>query len=202
MILVIDNYDSFTYNLVHGLAAASSQSDIRVVRCDDIDARLAAESNPSHIVISPGPCTPSEAGASVDVIRSLAGQVPILGVCLGHQCIAAAFGMAVIRAEAPVHGHTGVVEHDGRGVFAGIPDRCAAARYHSLVVDEGSVGAGWDVSAWTIEQRPGMAARRLVMGLRRRWGEPGRAPLEGIQFHPESFLTEHGPAMLRNFVRG
>ncbi|MBX3357790.1 MAG: aminodeoxychorismate/anthranilate synthase component II [Phycisphaeraceae bacterium] len=198
MILVIDNYDSFTFNLVHGLAAASPDEDVRVVRCDRIDARTAAKMEPTHIVISPGPCTPAEAGLSVDVIHSLAGRVPILGVCLGHQCIAAAFGMAVVRADEPVHGHTGVVRHDGRGLFDGIHDRCVAARYHSLIVDESTVGHGWEVSAWMDGRDPG---RRLIMGLRRRWDRPGLAPLDGIQFHPESFLTEDGPRILRNFMR-
>jgi anthranilate synthase/aminodeoxychorismate synthase-like glutamine amidotransferase len=199
LILVIDNYDSFTWNLVHRLAEAEPslrEGDIRVIRNDelrppDIEA-LGGGAGPSHIVISPGPCTPREAGASVDMVRAFAGRVPILGVCLGHQCIAEAFGMRVERHACIVHGKPWTVHHDGRGVFAGLPDGITAARYHSLIVREGDIGREWEVSAWAED-----GGGRVVMGMRLRGAG---APLEGVQFHPESFMTPDGVRMLRTFL--
>jgi para-aminobenzoate synthetase component 2 len=199
LILVIDNYDSFTWNLVHRLAEAEPslrREDIRVVRNDELRpadvASLDRGAGPSHVIISPGPCTPREAGLSVELVRQFAGRVPILGVCLGHQCIAEAFGIRVEPHVDVVHGKPWAIRHDGRGVFAGVPDPLIAARYHSLIVREEDVGAGWEVSAWAEENRG-----RIVMGLRSR--EAG-APLEGVQFHPESFMTPDGARILRNFV--
>jgi anthranilate synthase/aminodeoxychorismate synthase-like glutamine amidotransferase len=205
VILVIDNYDSFTWNLVQAVGTLHPGADVRVVRNDRIDGAAAEALSPSHIIVSPGPCTPQEAGASVEVIRRLAGRVPILGVCLGHQCIAAAFGMMVRPCERPMHGMTSAVHHDGRGIFAGVASPLPAARYHSLVVEERSVPRGWEVSAWTEDPDGG----RVVMGLRRARSDPDgaaqgpgarAAPLDGVQFHPESFLTPAGPRLLANFL--
>jgi anthranilate synthase/aminodeoxychorismate synthase-like glutamine amidotransferase len=208
VILIIDNYDSFTWNLVHGLAeadAALTERDIVVVRNDavsvaDVEAMDGGRA-PSHIVTSPGPCTPREAGVSGEIVRAFAGRVPILGVCLGHQCIAEAFGMPVSWHPVVVHGKTSEVWHDGRGLFAGVESPLVAARYHSLVVTE--VGEGWEVSAWCEETdlaEPRSVPRRVVMGIRRVWPTAGYAPLEGVQFHPESFMTPAGCAILRNFL--
>ena len=213
MILVIDNYDSFTYNLVQRLGEIDPALPVEVVRNDRISAAQVADMRPRGVVISPGPCTPLESGVSIDIVRSLAGRVPILGVCLGHQCLGAAHGMSVARHTTPVHGKASLIHHDGRGLFEGLPSPFQAARYHSLVVLEDSVppvdatDGGWEISAWTDEapDRPGTRPRRVVMGLRRVWppnaGAPAPAMLEGVQFHPESFLTPLGPALLANFLR-
>ena len=210
MILLVDNYDSFTWNLVQRLGeldpSLDLDRDLRVVRNDQITGDQAktidAGGPPSHAIISPGPCTPSESGNSPDVIRSLAGTVPVLGVCLGHQCIGATGGMRIVQHAIPVHGKTGLVQHDNAGVFAGLPDPFQATRYHSLVIDPESVSRslaeGWALSAWTDEVLPDGGTRQVVMGLRRDWD---RAPLEGVQFHPESFLTTEGPRLLANFLR-
>ncbi|MFZ2872893.1 MAG: aminodeoxychorismate/anthranilate synthase component II [Phycisphaerales bacterium] len=215
MILLIDNYDSFTWNLVQRLGEIDRSlvvgKDLLVVRNDEIDAARAGRLNggrgPSRVIISPGPCTPKEAGCSAEIIGAFAGRVPVLGVCLGHQTIADMHGMTVTRHAIPVHGKTSPVHHDGRGVFAGLPSPFDATRYHSLVVLPETIPSapagedGWEVSAWTDE--PDLATggiRRVVMGLRRRWADPGRAPLEGVQFHPESFLTRDGPLLLANFL--
>ena len=220
MILVIDNYDSFTYNLVQRLgeiAVAETEDaegrvsrrtalDLRVVRNDKITADEAEAMAPTHIIISPGPCTPREAGVSPDIIRRFAGRIPVLGVCLGHQCIGDMHGMTVTRHAIPMHGKTSPIFHDNQGVFAGLPSPFIATRYHSLVVLPETVPAqGWAVSAWTDETTESGATRRVVMGLRREWGADAsapqrRAPLEGVQFHPESFLTLEGPRLLRNFL--
>jgi anthranilate synthase/aminodeoxychorismate synthase-like glutamine amidotransferase len=215
VILLIDNYDSFTWNLVQRLGeldpSLEPDRDLLVVRNDrmtpDEAERLAGGRGPTHVIISPGPCTPREAGVSSAIIARFAGRVPVLGVCLGHQCMGDLNGMAVVRHARPMHGKTSPVHHDGRGLFAGLPSPITAMRYHSLVVEAGSVpagtdaeGHGWDVSAWTDEDGDNGAMRRVVMGLRRRWAEPGHAPLEGVQFHPESFMTPEGPRLLANFL--
>jgi anthranilate synthase/aminodeoxychorismate synthase-like glutamine amidotransferase len=210
VILLIDNYDSFTWNLVQRLGEIDPSIDLRVVRNDQITPGQAEALSPSHIIISPGPCTPREAGVSGDIIRNFAGRVPILGVCLGHQCIGDIHGMTVTRHAVPMHGKTSPIQHDGRGIFAGLGNPFTATRYHSLVVLADTIpppdsGGGWAVSAWCDEPLPGPDAgtRRVVMGLRRLWppNAPHRAPLEGVQFHPESFLTVEGPRLLANFLR-
>lgn len=214
MILLIDNYDSFTWNIVQGLGAISPSlregHDLCVVRNDDLAAAtietIDAGGPPSGIIISPGPCTPAEAGISNDVIARFMGRVPLLGVCLGHQCMAAGAGMRVARHASPVHGKTSMVHHDGLGVFAGMPNPFEAARYHSLAVDETTVPPsqpgrdGWRVSAWCEERDEHGRPRRVVMGLRRTFADAPRAPCEGVQFHPESFMTLHGPRLLANFL--
>ncbi len=201
MILLIDNYDSFTYNLVQRLGEIDAGLDLRVVRNDRITPDEAAALSPSHIIISPGPCTPKEAGVSSAIIRRFAGRVPILGVCLGHQCMGDLHGMTVTRHTVPMHGKTSQIHHDNLGVFAGLSNPFVATRYHSLVVLPETVPEGWVVSAWC-EEGEGSRAKRVVMGLRRAWGtdEPNRAPMEGVQFHPESFLTVEGPKLLKNFL--
>ncbi len=216
MILLIDNYDSFTWNLVQRLGeidpALEPGRDLVVVRNDKITPDEAEQmdggAGPTHIVISPGPCTPNEAGISSAIIERFAGRVPILGVCLGHQCMGAVHGMTVGRHEVAVHGKTSPVHHDGRGVFEGIASPTTAMRYHSLVIEAGTIpttpdadGNAWEVSAWTDEDDGKGGTRRVVMGLRRVWADKTRAPLEGVQFHPESFMTDDGPAMLANFLR-
>ena len=185
MILVIDNYDSFTYNLVQYLGELGAEVD--VVRNDAaaVDELLARW--PDRLVVSPGPCTPAEAGVSTPGIASLAGRIPILGVCLGHQCIGAALGAQVVRGRAPVHGKTSRIYHDGRTIFTGLPSPLVGTRYHSLVIDEAGLPECLEVSARTED--------RVVMGVRHR-----TALVEGVQFHPESVLTEHGRAILRNFL--
>ena len=191
MLLLIDNYDSFTWNLVQRFGEIDPALRVEVIRNDAIDAAGALALHPTHLVISPGPCTPRESGACPAIIAALRGRVPILGVCLGHQTIGDLHGMVVERNDIPVHGKTSQVHHDGRGVFAGLPDPFEATRYHSLVVRRDTVPADFEVSAWT--------ARGEVMGLR--WKSPaGAAPMEGVQFHPESFLTVEGPKLLGNFL--
>ena len=185
-VLVIDNYDSFTYNLVQ--AIGSMGHDLEVFRNDRIAPAEIAARAPDRLVVSPGPCTPHEAGVSCAAIRELAGKVPILGVCLGHQCIAEVFGAKVVRAGRIMHGKTSMIKHDGRGVFRGLPDPFEATRYHSLLVPEETVPECLEVSARTADQGE-------VMGLRHR-----KLPVEGVQFHPESFLTAEGPRLLANFL--
>ncbi len=215
MILLIDNYDSFTWNLVQRFAELDRSlavgRDLRVVRNDEITPEAIERMDnglpPSHIVISPGPCTPKEAGVSSEVIERFAGRVPILGVCLGHQCMADVGGMTVARHDIQVHGKTSQVHHDGRGVFAGLTDPFEATRYHSLVVLPRTIPPptsgrdGWEVSAWTLERTPEGGERKVVMGLRRVFADASREPMEGVQFHPESFLTREGPRLLANFLR-
>jgi anthranilate synthase/aminodeoxychorismate synthase-like glutamine amidotransferase len=214
LILLIDNYDSFTWNLVQRLGELDRSLDVGrdllVARNDKITPdeaeRLDANRGPSHIIISPGPCTPAEAGVSSAIIQRFAGRVPILGVCLGHQCIGATHGMTVARHTIPMHGKTSPISHDGRGVFHGLSNPFTATRYHSLVVLANSIPLpmpgqdAWAVSAWTDEDDGKGGRRRVVMGLRRNWADPSMAPLEGVQFHPESFLTEEGPLLLANFL--
>jgi len=192
MLLVIDNYDSFTYNLVQYLGELGQ--DVRVVRNDEIAVGDIAALAPSHIVISPGPCTPNEAGISLATIHAYAGKIPILGVCLGHQSIGQAFGGKVIRAGEVMHGKTSMMAHDDRGVFAGLPNPFEATRYHSLVVERSSLPDCLEISA----EVAGQEGHGEIMGLRHK-----TLPIEGVQFHPESFLTLVGKDLLRNFlVRG
>jgi anthranilate synthase/aminodeoxychorismate synthase-like glutamine amidotransferase len=189
MILVIDNYDSFTYNLVQYIGELGNE--IAVHRNDEISLDEVEAMHPDRIVISPGPCTPHEAGISLDVIRRFAGQMPILGVCLGHQAIGEAFGGKVVRAANLMHGKTSSVEHDGKTVFRNIPSPITATRYHSLIVEEKSLPAELEISA-TCRDRDGT---RVIMGLRHR-----KFPVEGVQFHPESVLTDQGKQLVRNFL--
>lgn len=214
MILLIDNYDSFTWNLVQRLGELDRSlrvgRDLLVVRNDQITPDQAAELDtgrgPSRVIISPGPCTPKEAGCSAAIIERFAGRVPVLGVCLGHQTMADMHGMTVARHAVPMHGKTSPIHHDGRGLFAGLSNPFEATRYHSLVVLPHTIPPrepgrdGWEVSAWTLERDESGGERRVVMGLRRAWADPARKPLEGVQFHPESFLTPEGPRLLANFL--
>lgn len=190
MILMLDNYDSFTYNLVQYLQALGAE--VRVERNDALSVEEIAKLAPERIVISPGPCTPNEAGVSLEVIEKLGHNTPILGVCLGHQSIGQAYGGKVIRAGRIMHGKTSRIRHEGKGVFAGLPDAYEATRYHSLVVEKASLPDSLEVTAWT-ENDDGSFEE--IMGLRHR-----QFPVEGVQFHPESILTEHGHALLKNFL--
>ena len=190
MLLMIDNYDSFTWNLVQYLQALGAE--VKVVRNDELTVAQIDALAPDRIVISPGPCTPNEAGVSVGVIEALGARVPILGVCLGHQSIGQAYGGRVVRAGRIMHGKTSPIRHAGQGVFANLPDGYEATRYHSLVVERDSLPASLEVTAWT-EHDDGSVEE--IMGLRHR-----EHPVEGVQFHPESILTEHGHALLKNFL--
>jgi anthranilate synthase component 2 len=190
VILMLDNYDSFTWNLVQYLQALGAE--VKVVRNDELSVDEIEALDPSGIVISPGPCTPNEAGVSLELIRRLGDRIPILGVCLGHQSIGQAYGGDVIRAGRIMHGKTSRIRHAGRGVFAGLPDGYEATRYHSLVVDRNTLPEALEVTAWT-ENDDGSIEE--IMGLRHR-----DFPVEGVQFHPESILTEHGHALLKNFL--
>lgn len=189
-LLMIDNYDSFTYNLVQYLGELGA--DVRVYRNDRISVDEIEQSAPDHIVISPGPCTPNEAGISMDVIRAFAGKIPILGVCLGHQSIGQVFGGRIIRAKQVMHGKTSMVHHHGAGVFQGLPNPFEATRYHSLVIEQQTLPSCLEVTAWTAGEGGGMDT---IMGVRHR-----EFAVEGVQFHPESILTQHGHAMLKNFL--
>ncbi len=190
MLLMIDNYDSFTFNLVQYLGELGEE--VRVIRNDALTLGEIRALQPSAIVISPGPGTPDESGVSLEVLRELGGVVPILGVCLGHQAIGQVFGGRVIRAKEIMHGKTSPMHHRGAGVFAGLPNPFEATRYHSLVVEQSSLPACLEITAWT-EHADGTLDE--IMGLRHR-----SLPIEGVQFHPESILTQHGHAMLRNFL--
>ncbi len=185
MLLVIDNYDSFTYNLVQYLGELGQRVEVR--RNDAISVGEVRDWKPERIVVSPGPCTPNEAGISVELIRTLAGQIPILGVCLGHQCIGAAFGGEIVRASRIMHGKTSPIEHDDRTVFRGLSNPFEATRYHSLVIERASIPECLEISAWTREGE--------IMGVRHR-----ELAVEGIQFHPESILTVEGKQLLANFL--
>jgi anthranilate synthase component 2 len=189
-ILMIDNYDSFTYNLVQYFGELGQ--DVKVVRNDALTVDEIVALNPDRIVISPGPCTPNEAGVSLAVITRLAGQVPILGVCLGHQSLGQAFGGEVVRARRIMHGKTSPIRHGGQGVFRGLPDPFEATRYHSLVVRRETLPDCLEVTAWTENDDGSMDE---IMGLRHR-----TLAVEGVQFHPESILTQHGHDLLRNFL--
>jgi anthranilate synthase/aminodeoxychorismate synthase-like glutamine amidotransferase len=193
MIVIIDNYDSFTYNLVQrlgeiGLEQPALRHEIAVHRNDQITVDQLDAMKPTHLLISPGPCTPREAGISNDAVRHFQGRIPVLGVCLGHQCIGHAFGAVVRRADRIMHGKTSEIHHDNRTIFEGLANPFTATRYHSLMVDPATLSANFEVSAWT-DQRECMALRHKTV------------PLEGVQFHPESFLTLEGTKLLANFLR-
>ncbi len=199
MILLIDNYDSFTYNLVQRIGELDASVALHVVRNDRITVDEAVAMEPSYVIVSPGPCTPREAGVSGDVIEVFAGRVPVLGVCLGHQTIGERFGMTVDRHVKLMHGKTSPIHHDGRTIFSGLSDPFIATRYHSLVILRDTFdGDRFEVSAWCDDD-----GAEVVMGLRAKPGvlPGGDAPLEGVQFHPESFLTEEGPRLLANFLQ-
>ncbi len=190
MILLIDNYDSFTYNLVQYLGELGATVEVRrndQVRVEEIEALA-----PERIVISPGPCTPTDAGISIELVRHFAGKVPLLGVCLGHQAIGEAFGGTVVRAKNLMHGKTSRVEHDGKTIFKGLTSPMTATRYHSLIVADDQLPTELEVSAYTVERD----GTRVIMGLRHR-----RFPIEGVQFHPESVLTDEGKKLVDNFLR-
>lgn len=192
MILMIDNYDSFTYNLVQYFGELGA--DVKVVRNDEITIAEIAALAPEKIVISPGPCTPNEAGVSVETLKTFAGKIPLLGVCLGHQSIGQAFGGKVIRAPYVMHGKTSPIYHKNTGVFSGLKNPFQATRYHSLVIEKESLPDCLEITAWTQHEDGSMAE---IMGVRHK-----TLAVEGVQFHPESILTEHGHDMLRNFLKG
>ncbi|HEV2324640.1 MAG TPA: aminodeoxychorismate/anthranilate synthase component II [Terracidiphilus sp.] len=191
MVFVLDNYDSFTYNLVQYLGELGA--DVVVRRNDEVTPEEVEAMKPERILLSPGPCTPHEAGILVPLIRHMAGKAPILGVCLGHQAIGEAFGGQVVRARTLMHGKTSAVEHDGHGIFAGLPTPLTCTRYHSLIVDERSLPGELEITARTAEANG--AREMVIMGLRHR-----TLPVEGVQFHPESVLTEGGHRMIQNFL--
>jgi len=189
MVFILDNYDSFTYNLVQYFGELGARVEVR--RNDQISVADLEDMQPERIVISPGPCTPQDAGISIDLVRHFAGEVPILGVCLGHQAIGAAFGGNVVRAPHLMHGKTSTVMHDQKSIFSGLPAPMTATRYHSLIVEERNLPTDLEVSAWTTEKD----GSRTIMGLRHK-----RFPVEGVQFHPESVLTDSGKQLVRNFL--
>ena len=187
MILLVDNYDSFTYNLVQRLGEIDPSVELRVVRNDQVTLEEIEAARPTHLIISPGPCTPVQAGVSNEVIMRFAARIPLLGVCLGHQCIGHALGARVVRAGRIMHGKTSLIHHDGRGVYRGLSNPFEATRYHSLVIEPGTLPEDLEVVARTDQNE--------IMGVRHK-----RFPLEGVQFHPESFLTEEGIKLLKNFL--
>ena len=184
MILVIDNYDSFTYNVVQTIGLFNKE--INVVRNDKITLKEISLLSPSHIIISPGPCTPNEAGISIEVINHFAGKIPILGICLGHQCIGQAFGGRIIRAPSPIHGKTSQINHDKKTIFRGIKNPFTAARYHSLIIEKSTLPSSLEISAET---------DGIIMAVRHK-----KYNIEGVQFHPESFLTKEGKKLIWNFI--
>ena len=191
MLLMIDNYDSFTYNLVQYLAEIGQE--VKVVRNDKISIEEINKLNPQYIVISPGPCTPNEAGISLELIEAFKGKIPILGVCLGHQSIGQAFGGKIIHAQTIMHGKTSMIYHKRRGVFKGLPNPMEATRYHSLVIEKETLPELFEVTAWTEKEDGSMDE---IMGVRHR-----ELDVEGVQFHPESILTAEGHALLKNFLQ-
>lgn len=186
MLLMIDNYDSFTYNLVQYLGELGQE--VQVYRNDEIDLAKIKSLNPQHIVISPGPCTPNEAGISVPLIHEFAGKIPLLGVCLGHQSIGQAFGGNIIKAKTLMHGKTSQIHHTSKGVFSNLPNPYTATRYHSLVIERDSIPDCLEITAWTDDGE--------IMGVKHK-----TLAVEGVQFHPESILTQHGHALLENFLK-
>jgi anthranilate synthase/aminodeoxychorismate synthase-like glutamine amidotransferase len=189
VVFVLDNYDSFTYNLVQYLGELGAQVEVR--RNDEVTLEKIEALHPERIVVSPGPCTPQEAGISIELIRHFAGKVPLLGVCLGHQAIGAAFGGKVVRAKNLMHGKTSQIEHDGKTIFRDLSSPMTATRYHSLIVEEKDLPAELEVSAWTSDKD----GTRVIMGLRHK-----KFAVEGVQFHPESVLTEEGKKLVANFL--
>ena len=188
MIVLIDNYDSFTYNLVQKLGEVAPGQRMEVFRNDKVSIDQIEALKPTHIVISPGPCTPKEGGVSNDVIRHFAAKIPVLGVCLGHQCIGYTFGATVERAGRLMHGKTDLIHHDGKTIYQGMPNPFTATRYHSLIIRNGTLPSEFEVTSWTSQDE--------IMGVRHKtW------PLEGVQYHPESFLTEQGEKLLANFLK-
>ena len=185
MLLMIDNYDSFTYNLVQYLAEIGQE--VKVVRNDKISIEEINKLNPQYIVISPGPCTPNEAGISLELIEAFKGKIPILGVCLGHQSIGQAFGGSIIHAQTIMHGKTSKISHNNKGVFSGIKNPFIATRYHSLVIEKQTLPNCFDITAWTDDNE--------IMGIKHK-----KLAIEGVQFHPESILSEHGHDLLKNFL--
>ncbi|HSR01680.1 MAG TPA: aminodeoxychorismate/anthranilate synthase component II [Methylophilaceae bacterium] len=186
MLLMIDNYDSFTYNLVQYFGELGQE--VEVYRNDEIDLQKIASLKPKHIVISPGPCTPNEAGISVPLIHEFAGKIPLLGVCLGHQSIGQAYGGKIIKAKTLMHGKTSLIHHKNEGVFSGLPNPYTATRYHSLVIERESLPDSLEITAWTEDNE--------IMGIRHK-----TLAVEGVQFHPESILTEYGHELLENFIK-
>ena len=191
MIVILDNYDSFTYNLVQRLGEIDPTLNLQVYRNDQTTVDAIAELSPTHLIISPGPCTPNEAGISVDCAEFFAGKIPVLGVCLGHQSIGQATGGTIVRAKRLMHGKTDSIFHDDQGIYEGLPNPFVATRYHSLVIQPETVSDQFEVSAWC----DAPDGSKEVMGIRHK-----EYPLLGMQFHPESFLTEHGPEMLQRFL--
>ncbi len=192
MIVLIDNYDSFTYNLVHRIGELDPAWDVRVYRNDEVTVGKIRSLHPSHIIISPGPCSPSEAGISVQVVEELLGEVPLLGVCLGHQSIGQATGGQIVRAVDLKHGKVDQIHHNGQGLFAGLPSPLVATRYHSLVIAPDSLNPDFEVHAWANASD----GSREIMAIKHR-----QLPVYGLQFHPESFLSETGPELLRAFLQ-
>jgi len=190
MLLMIDNYDSFTYNLVQYFGELGE--DVRVFRNDEITVEGIAGLKPDHLVLSPGPCSPAEAGVCVEAIKAFAGKLPMLGVCLGHQSIGAALGGRIVRAKTQMHGKTSVLSNDGRGVYRDLPKSFTVIRYHSLVIEESTMPAELEITSRSDDGE--------IMGVRHRELAGTATPLEGVQFHPESILSEHGHAMLKNFL--
>lgn len=190
MLLMIDNYDSFTFNLVQYFAELGEA--VRVFRNDEITIEGIAELQPAHLVLSPGPCSPAEAGICIDAIKHFTGKLPLLGVCLGHQALGAALGGHVIRAKTQMHGKTDVIAHDGRGVYTALPEKFTVIRYHSLVIERSTLPEELEITSTSQDDE--------IMGVRHRALAGTKTPLEGVQFHPESILTEHGHAMLKNFL--
>jgi anthranilate synthase/aminodeoxychorismate synthase-like glutamine amidotransferase len=191
MIVLIDNYDSFTYNLVQRIGELDRTREMKVYRNDKVTLEQIEADKPDHIIVSPGPCTPKEAGISVDVIKYFAGKMPILGVCLGHQSIGYAFGGEIVRAKRLMHGKTSQIQHDGKGLFAGMENPFTATRYHSLVIKPDTLHPDFVVTARTVD-----APDDEIMGVRHK-----TMPIEGVQFHPESFLTQNGHRLIENFLK-
>ena len=191
MIVIIDNYDSFTYNLVQRLGELDPGLDLRVFRNDKVGVQELVDLKPSHVIISPGPCTPDEAGISVAAVDTFHGLVPLLGVCLGHQSIGQATGGKIVRAKRLMHGKTDEIHHSGNGIFEGLPDPMVATRYHSLVIEPSTLSPEFDVTAWTFD----LDGEREIMAVQHK-----THPTFGVQFHPESFLTHRGIDLLENFV--